>query len=68
MNYQFKRPVPKRFPDIKVGDCFQYSSDLYIKIRNAKYENNVFNVSTNNVMTIYQDTLVIPRNMKLIEE
>ena len=68
MNYQFKKPVPKKFPDIKVGDCFQYSSDLYIKIRGTNLDNNVFNVSTNQVMTIYKDTVVIPRNMKLVEE
>mgnify|MGYP003290384856 CR=1 FL=1 len=68
MNYQFKKPVPKKFPEIDVGDCFQYASDLYIKIRNSNLDNNAFNVSENKVMTIYKDTVVIPRTMKLIEQ
>ena len=68
MIYQFKRPVQKNFDNICIGDCFQYSSDLYIKIRSSKYDKNVFNVSTNSVMTIYKDTVVIPKIMKLVEE
>lgn len=68
MNYQFKKPVPKKFDDIWRGECFQYSGDLYLKIRSTNYDNNVFNITTNEVMTIYKDTVVIPRNMKLVEE
>lgn len=62
-----KRNSKVPFVDITVGNCFMYDDDVYLKISESKCNFNVFKFSDACIHTVYNDTLVEPLNMELVE-
>ena len=55
------------FKSLSVGDVFMYSNFVYLKINDNVDHDNVFNLDTEQMTTVYKDTLVKPMNVELVE-